>query len=191
MDKSTYNATYYAANREREKARALAWYHENKGKMDRMARSRYMRRYYKEHPEKWAATAESKAKKNRRRREKYAADEAYRESQKAAVRASGKRNPSARKAVRLRTYGLTMDQFSLMLEAQKGVCAICQTASDRKVIFPVVDHCHASGRVRGILCANCNHGLGKFRDNPTLMLRAVEYLSRGYSGAGSTTSRTG
>jgi Recombination endonuclease VII len=191
MDKATYNAAYYAANKEREKARALAWYHENKGKMDRSARSRYMRRYYKEHPEKWDATAESKDKKNRRRREKYATDEAYREAHKAIAREFGKRNPVAKKATRLRTYGLTMDQFTGMLESQKSVCAICQSTSDRKVIFPVVDHCHATGRVRGLLCANCNHGLGKFKDSPDLLMRAVEYLIRGSSGAASTTSRTG
>lgn len=46
---------------------------------------------------------------------------------------------------------------------------------------PHVDHCHKTGKVRGILCAECNSGLGKFKDRPEFLIKAVEYLlgSRG------------
>lgn len=63
-----------------------------------------------------------------------------------------------------------------MLSGQDGRCAICGVS----VLPPkkaVVDHCHATGRVRGILCPNCNLGLGHFYDTPALLWRALSYLN--------------
>ena len=74
-------------------------------------------------------------------------------------------------------YGLTAEQFEQMLETQGGVCAICGTDEwDRSGRGPNVDHDHATGAVRALLCTNCNHGLGKFRDDTALLLAAVKYL---------------
>ncbi len=61
-----------------------------------------------------------------------------------------------------------------MLAEQDGLCAICREAPADQV-----DHDHATKRVRGLLCFNCNGALGQFRDRPELMLRAVAYLRRG------------
>ncbi len=61
-----------------------------------------------------------------------------------------------------------------MIEAQAGRCQIC--GSTTRI---VIDHCHATKRVRGVLCHHCNIGLGGFRDNPEWMLRAIEYLKVG------------
>lgn len=58
-----------------------------------------------------------------------------------------------------------------MLAAQGGLCAICREAPATHV-----DHDHATGKVRGLLCFNCNGALGQFRDRQDLMLRAVVYL---------------
>ena len=58
-----------------------------------------------------------------------------------------------------------------MVASQTGLCVICPEAP------PVhVDHCHKTGRVRGVLCFNCNAGLGLLRDNPDVMNRAADYL---------------
>jgi hypothetical protein len=76
-----------------------------------------------------------------------------------------------------RNYGVTPQQYRKMLSDQEGVCAICfQTnpGGDRLA----VDHDHATGEVRGLLCHNCNIGLGNFHDDHQALQRAVEYLRR-------------
>ncbi|MFB9187251.1 endonuclease VII domain-containing protein [Dactylosporangium sucinum] len=71
-----------------------------------------------------------------------------------------------------------------MLASQGGRCLICR----EPMTLPAVDHDHATGAVRGILCRPCNSGLGFFKDNPEILSRAIEYLTRSSSGATSTTS---
>lgn len=61
-----------------------------------------------------------------------------------------------------------------MIEAQNGICLICGD----ELVRPHVDHDHKTGNVRGILCFNCNGGLGKFKDDMSLLLSAVLYLDR-------------
>lgn len=65
-----------------------------------------------------------------------------------------------------------------MLEAQGGRCAICGTTGwGGKYGTPVIDHCHRTGKVRGILCQKCNVGLGKFGDTTHLLDAAIRYLN--------------
>lgn len=71
-------------------------------------------------------------------------------------------------------YGLTKAELGVLL-AQHARCAICQ-AVDWGVKGPQVDHDHATGRVRGVLCNNCNNGLGRFKDDPGLLRAAIVYL---------------
>ncbi|MFC4010446.1 endonuclease VII domain-containing protein [Nonomuraea purpurea] len=68
-------------------------------------------------------------------------------------------------------YGITEDDFERMLARQGGLCAICQV-----VPGTFVDHCHRTGAVRGVLCFNCNNGLGHFGDNLVLLELAAHYL---------------
>jgi Recombination endonuclease VII len=81
-----------------------------------------------------------------------------------------------------RDYGITEAEYDAMLAAQNGLCALCGkppkpggkgTASRLNV-----DHDHETGRVRALLCTNCNRGIGFFKDNPTLMRRAAAYVTR-------------
>lgn len=88
-----------------------------------------------------------------------------------------KANPLAPHISQLRRYGLTPERYSELLEMQGGRCAIClseQTVKRRMY----VDHCHGSGKVRGLLCHQCNCVLGMAKDNPKTLAAAIEYLRR-------------
>lgn len=75
----------------------------------------------------------------------------------------------------LKTYGLTLEQYEALHEAQGGVCYICQRATG-KVRRLAVDHDHATGYVRGLLCKPCNSVLAHFRDDPKVAYRTMKYL---------------
>lgn len=70
-----------------------------------------------------------------------------------------------------KTWGLTFDQLNEMIEAQKRRCAVCSVQAEL-----VIDHDHASGRIRGLLCQPCNKGLGHFHDDPEMLEAAAQYL---------------
>lgn len=72
-------------------------------------------------------------------------------------------------------YGITPEQYWALYEAQGGVCYICRRATGR-VRRLAVDHDHATGYVRGLLCKPCNSVLAHFRDDLLTAYRAVEYL---------------
>jgi hypothetical protein len=72
-----------------------------------------------------------------------------------------------------RRYGISAAEADAMVEAQGGLCAICQERPAEHV-----DHDHMSGAVRGILCFTCNGGLGQFRDRVDIMRKAIDYLER-------------
>lgn len=78
-------------------------------------------------------------------------------------------------AARRRKYGVTEEVFAELLATQAGRCAICDTTTPGGRGW-AVDHHHGSGRVRGILCPNCNAGLGMFRDDPGVLRQAADYL---------------
>lgn len=75
--------------------------------------------------------------------------------------------------MRMWRYGLDSSDYESLIEDQGGKCAICHEKLER----PAIDHCHDSGRVRGILCYSCNSGMGKFSDSSELLRRALDYLS--------------
>lgn len=76
-----------------------------------------------------------------------------------------------------RKYGITPEEYDERLAAQGGVCAICgEPPEDPRGYRMHVDHDHATGAVRGILCGSCNRGLGNFGDDIDRLLAAVEYL---------------
>lgn len=83
-------------------------------------------------------------------------------------------NPDKRLASQLAQYGISPAVFHATLEAQNGVCAICGDPPGAKRLH--VDHCHRTGRFRGILCSPCNVGLGSFRDDPARLKAATAYL---------------
>jgi hypothetical protein len=65
-----------------------------------------------------------------------------------------------------------------MFTAQNGCCAICETHAGKGGDKLCVDHDHATGQVRGLLCGRCNTGLGQFKDSVPNLTRAISYLKR-------------
>jgi hypothetical protein len=76
----------------------------------------------------------------------------------------------------LRDFDLTLDQYDILFRAQDGKCAICDAPQEQLTCALAVDHDHATGEIRGLLCGPCNKGLGLFRDNPAYLLSAIQYL---------------
>lgn len=75
-----------------------------------------------------------------------------------------------------KNYGLTPDEFNTMLNAQNSKCKICKEPLSAGRGGSVVDHCHKTERIRGLLCNGCNSGIGWFRENPARLLAAIAYL---------------
>ena len=77
-----------------------------------------------------------------------------------------------------RQYGISLDDYNKMLESQNYKCAICSNEDEVEGRKLAIDHCHTTGKVRGLLCGKCNRGLGLFYDNVQLLQNAISYLAR-------------
>jgi hypothetical protein len=77
-----------------------------------------------------------------------------------------------------KTYQFSWQDYEEMFDSQGGKCAICESkVSSSRTSRLFVDHCHDTLKIRGLLCSNCNHGLGHFKDSPKLLQRAINYLT--------------
>jgi hypothetical protein len=157
---------HYEANKEKYKAKNKAWREAN--------------------PERYKAATQKHNAKNRDKMKARSA-EWYRQNKTKAA-ATARRN-------KLKRYGITPEQKAAILRRQEHQCPICErflAESNR----PAVDHSHATGAVRGVLCSRCNAALGLLEDSVANLERAIEYLSmraradfhRWLSGLTSTTS---
>jgi hypothetical protein len=76
-----------------------------------------------------------------------------------------------------RLFGISIKDYDKMFDNQKGLCAIClrkEPASHVRTL--AVDHCHITGRIRGLLCTPCNQGIGHLKDNIEILEKAIKYL---------------
>jgi Recombination endonuclease VII len=107
---------------------------------------------------------------NARKRRKYAIDPEFRRKQLAYM-------VKSRRAKLLRDFGMSWLEYELRLALQKGACAICKKKPKGLLC---VDHCHRTGKVRGLLCRKCNSALGFSGDDPNLMQAGADYLRAFY-----------
>ena len=95
---------------------------------------------------------------------------------KAWVTANPEKTKQYRRRAKLKDkYGISIEMYDSMFEQQKGVCALCNKPHKRRPLN--VDHCHQTGKIRGLLCDKCNMGIGLFDDNPALLEKVKDYLS--------------
>lgn len=86
-------------------------------------------------------------------------------------------NPEKIKANTIRKrYGITLEQWDELFQKQEGKCRICEIHRDNSAKDLAVDHCHDTGKVRGLLCVRCNRAIGLLNDDPVLLRKAVKYL---------------
>jgi hypothetical protein len=120
---------------------------------------------------------ESREEYNARKRRNYAAN---REKALAATRRWQAKNTNHlaqyARAKKLRTFGLTPASYAVLLEEQEGRCAICARHHAEFSRCLAVDHCHATGKVRGLLCSGCNTGIGNLKEDIGVFQTAVAYL---------------
>lgn len=182
-------AAYYAKNREAITAKRNA-----KREADREAYNARQRAYRAADPERF-----KEYDRNRPEAQKTARRQAVREHS-AKIRTSPERveylakwrgtNPdkvarynaidkehNAKRRHLAKHYSITTDEWDAMLRAQGERCAICGTDTPAGRGWHT-DHCHTTGKVRGILCIHCNAGLGQFRDSAEVLSKAAEYLRR-------------
>lgn len=145
----------------------------------RKRKSDYTKAWRKRHPEK-ARALKNQWRKNNPEANK-AARRRYYLKNKASIKERSKhwrKRNVERSKYRARNnhlsskYGLTIDSFAAMLKGQDGKCAICRTDTGDWV----VDHDHKTNDVRGILCRQCNIGLGSFKDSTDVLVNAAKYL---------------
>ena len=74
-------------------------------------------------------------------------------------------------------YGITVDQYNILLESQNNVCAICKHPEDNVSRRLSVDHDHTTGKVRSLLCSKCNAALGMVRENKETLLNMIKYIN--------------
>ena len=90
-----------------------------------------------------------------------------------------KENFAHLKSIRLQAmYGITLEEYNQMFADQNGNCGICKRNQSEFTKALSVDHCHTTGEVRGLLCDDCNMGLGKFKDDEFKLQEAIKYLKR-------------
>lgn len=94
-----------------------------------------------------------------------------------------KRERTGRRSDILRKYGLSVEQYRILSEKQNDLCAICYKKesmiypSGRKKLLSV-DHCHITGKIRGLLCSRCNAGIGQLLSSVDLLKSGITYLEK-------------
>lgn len=157
--KNAKQREYYAKNKELEAEKARRRRAENPEKYSNQRKAKYWK-----DPEKARSKSRAFYSENREAMLSYAAD--YRRRNKEVIR------HRKRKAA----YGITREQFDELWRTQSGKCAICEETLIDENRQTHVDHDHTTGKVRGLLCVDCNVGLGRFKDRAIVAFRAAIYL---------------
>lgn len=140
-----------------------------------ISQKEYQKLYYEKNKEK-----KSEYRKLHREQLKEYAKEYYKNNKEKALESSRKSRIKNKENVRVSqlkcTYGITLDDWNSLFEKQEGRCAICKRPQDYFEKSLAVDHNHKTGKVRGLLCENCNRAIGLLYDNIDSLRNAIDYL---------------
>ncbi len=180
-----YNVAYYEKNKDKYKENAQKYYQEHKEEI-KIANKKYRDEHKEEinkiAREKYASNPEFYCEKarnyyarkhgstNKVTKYKYRDRKEYDKYFRATHR-EYERNKSCKR------QGITLDIFNTLLEKQNNKCAICGKDIGEFSRAFAIDHNHITGEIRGLLCHNCNGGLGLFMDNVESLQNAINYLS--------------
>lgn len=149
---------------EENKACKARYYQKHKEKYDKKNKQ-----WIKDHPDEFRAIQKKYLATEKGKQATHKKQKKFQGSKKDKIR--------HRKCNLKRMYGLTLEDYDQMFEQQNGVCAVCGgLATGGKRL--VVDHCHITGKIRGLLCGNCNIGIGNMQDNVDILAQAIIYLNK-------------
>ena len=147
-EKIDYAKSYYENNKKKMIAKAAAWSKANRGRISDLRKRPESN--HKMHSKKW------------------------REANKARA------DRLSRKSYLRKKYGITIEQYEAMICEHNNVCVICFRSprgnGSRAKLH--IDHCHETGKIRGLICPNCNTALGMVEDNTNILKRMIEYVER-------------
>jgi len=160
IEKKEYDKIYYELKKDKKKEQAKTYREANKDKIQK---------YREDNREKLLLKSKTYHEANKEKRNQQAKE--WREANKATAK------DRKRKEHLQERYGLTIEECNLMLN-KNSKCPICDKEFNSNVAKdrPCIDHCHQTGKIRGIICGTCNSGIGFFNDKPEIMLKAVEWL---------------
>ena len=87
-------------------------------------------------------------------------------------------NPEKCKGYDVKKLGITLEEYKALLRVQGNSCAVCSKSEKEEGRALAIDHCHETKKIRGLLCTNCNTGLGNFKDDVDKLRSAIEYLDK-------------
>lgn len=180
MTAKEYQREWYIKNKERHQSLCKLNYiktRENRLKTGRDYYKNNKEYISKKHKEYRELNKESLGKKHREYNKK------YREKHKVELnkrkKERYKNNKTAHFAGQIkRKYGITIERYNELYTNQNGRCAICEVHQDKLKVKLSTDHCHSTGRVRGLLCFRCNTTIGQFKDDIILFKKAIKYLKK-------------
>lgn len=160
-----YNREYNRKNKDSISKNKKAYYEKNKESKKEYGRKRYAKDKKKFIQKSWEYEVLNKEKVRETKKD-------YRKNNKDKLKDHALR----------KNFGITLEQYNKMFNEQGGCCKICnnpETAIFKKTgatIMLAVDHCHKTGKVRGLLCGRCNPALGAFNDDIEILESAIDYL---------------
>jgi hypothetical protein len=111
---------------------------------------------------------------------KYCSNECYKKEKQRLVKLRPNYKINARKSALKQKFNLTLEEYEKMRENQNNMCAICGIHQDKVSRWFAVDHNHITGQIRGLLCLECNNGIGKLKDSVINLKKAINYLEQDF-----------